>query len=714
MRKFVAISLFASAALSASEPVELFGGQVDVNGSTATVTGHPVAVYADQVLSADHIRYDKEGAKIFAEGEVSVGKGLRYHLLSDLYRIDLNTQEHFAKPYYLFDQEEGAWISAEEAQGCKARVDLEGGMVSGCDSSDPLWAFRFSSGNYDSDRMWVNLYNARLELGGVPVFYLPYFGYPTDRSRRSGLLMPYFGLSNTQGFFYLQPIYIAPQNGWDLELRPQIRTSRGSGIYADLRFVDTPSSKGEISAGYFAEQRDYAQEYNLANQKHYGYGLHYEHTAPLQEWFDFKGKGQSGLYVNGLWMNDVDYLNLRHANQLLNTTSKQILSRINGFYNTETDYLGVYVKHYQYLDLPSNAQTIQTLPSLQYHRYPRSLFDDRLLLQGDATATHFYRQDGKKAIQGDVNIPLTFRTSLLDDALEASYTANLSAKGIAFYGDLRSDETTGEYEKGTYAQLDHTFALSSTLLRPYGETVHVLSPYVSYTASGSRHFSGYYNTYRDSCDPQSAGYAGIACDYFGLVKPSDTLSLGLNNYLVSDGKQSVMDRVSQNFRYDSVGSYYGELQNELEWEISEAVSFYNKTAYNHDRNRITKEQNTLRYNTGAITAGVSHYYLDELRNDVPTYAYWTANGAYQYSPNLRFTGSVAYDYREDRLKRAEIGFLHTRRCMDFGLRFIRNVRPIRTLTEIGSVDESYVFITIVFKPMGGSEFHYRVSGNEGR
>jgi hypothetical protein len=30
--------------------------------------------------------------------------------------------------------------------------------------------------------------------------------------------------------------------------------------------------------------------------------------------------------------------------------------------------------------------------------------------------------------------------------------------------------------------------------------------------------------------------------------------------------------------------------------ITNAISFYNQTAFNHDRNRITKEQNTLRYN----------------------------------------------------------------------------------------------------------------------
>lgn len=711
MRKVLWLSLIVSAALMGAERVELYGQSAQMDGSLSRLSGDPVAVYQDQVLSADELAYDRNASIIEAKGSVNLFKAQKYRIMSDYYRIGLEDESHYAKPYYLFDRESGAWMSADEAEGCKNEIDLASGAMSGCDSSDPLWKIRFSSADYNSDAMWVNLYNARVVLGEVPVFYLPYFGYPTDKTRRSGLLIPSLGLSSAEGFFYLQPIYVAPQHWWDLELRPQIRTSRGAGIYADLRFVDTPSSEGTIRTGFFKEEGNYARERHLANLQHYGYGLHYEHKAPLREWFHAKTEGESGLYVDGLWMNDVDFKNLQHTNQILNITSKQVISRINGYYNSEKNYFGTYVKHYQYLDKPSNAQTIQTLPSLHYHRYLESFLDDTLLINADAMATNFYREDGRNALQGDFSVPLTFQTSLLDGYADVSYTANASSKAIGFYASPRSDETLGTYDNGFYAQLDHTLALSSTLVRPYGSTTHVLSPFMSYTSAGNRFYSGYYKTYHDAqtCIP---GTTNPACDFYTLKEPSDTFAVGVNNYFFDNGKRVLIDRLSQNFRNDRQGSYYEELQNELEWEITSALSVYNQTAYNPERNRITKEQNTLRYNDGTVTASVNHYYTDVLRDNVATYAsYWTADAAYQINPDFRLFGLVAYDSREDLFKRKEIGFLHTRRCLDFGLRYVQNRRPVLTNANIASVDESYLFITLILKPIGGSEFNYKLTKN---
>lgn len=717
MRNLYWISLITSTLLLGEDRVELYGENVDVNGSIATAVGDPVALYQDQILSADKLTYDRNSSTFEAIGNVNVFKAKQYHILSDYSRLDLINETRYSKPYYMVDQDSGAWISTDEAKACKNEIDLASGSVSGCDSHDPLWKIRFSSADYDTEEMWVNLYNARLQVNDFPLFYLPYFGYPTDKTRRSGLLIPSFGLSNSEGFYYQQPIYFAPQNWWDAEIRPQIRTSRGSGMYTDFRFVDTASSQGSIRLGYFKEQVKYAEEYDLANIKHYGYDVNYRHSAPLREWFDVNLKGESGLYVDGSWMNDVDYLNLQQSDETQNVTANQVLSRINAYYNSEENYFGTYLKHYQYLDQESNDQTIQTLPSLQYHRYLESFLDNHILVSADAIATHFYRPDGKRAIQGDFTVPLTFQSALFDDYLDASYTATAFSNVIGFYGNPKSGETTN-YEEGLYAQLDHTFALSSTLVRPYESLTHVITPSVSYTLSGNRFYDGYYKTYHDN-GTCAAGSTLPACDYYSLNEPSDTLSFGLNNYLLEGGKQFLVDRLSQNFRYDDQGSYYGELQNELEWEISSAVSYYNQTAYNHDRNRITKEQNTVRYNDGIVTAGVSHYYTDELRYDstlsrnITQYAsYWTADAAYQYNRHYRFFGILAYDYREDLMKRSEIGFLYSQRCLDFGIRYVQNRRPILTnTTGNDSVDDSYIFITLILKPIGGSEFNYKLTSN---
>jgi LPS-assembly protein len=714
MRKFLLLSAIAASVVYGGDRIELFAQRVDGNDSIANAAGNPMMVYQDQILSANKLTYDDNTSIVEAFGSVNAFKAGQYHAISEYSKLNLDENTRYSKPYYSIDTTSNAWMSADEATGCQNKIDLTSGMVSGCNSTDPLWKIHFTKADYDTENMWVNIYNALLYIEDVPVMYFPYFGYPTDKTRRSGLLIPSFGLSSSEGFYYEQPIYWAPTNWFDAEFRPQIRTSRGSGMYTDIRFVDSPTSKGSLSLGYFKEQSKYAQEYDLAHDKHYGFAFDYQNKGVLKNWFGVDLEGESGLYMNGSWMNDVDYLNLRQTDETKNITANQILSRINGYYSGEDNYAGIYFKHYQYLDQTDNAQTIQTLPTLQYHRYLESFFGDHILATGDATASNFYRPDGKRAVQTDVNIPVSLQTSLFDDYLDVSYTANTTGRAIGFYGNTLTTstipDTNSNYPSGYYAQLDHTLSLGSTLIRAYDNNMtHVMAPNISYTQAGARLYNGYYESHHGQCSA-----ADPSCQFYTLNEPSNGLSLGLNNYLFENSKQWLVDRLSQTFRYDNTGSYYGELRNELEYEITEAISYYNQTSYDHDRNRVTKEQNTLRYNDHVVNGSISNYYTDELKNYHTVYSsYWTSDLAYQYNRYYKIFGLVAYDYQASLLKQAEVGFLYTQRCWDFGLRFVRNLRPILTNTNgHDSVEDSYVFITFILKPLGGSDFNYKLTNNK--
>lgn len=693
----------------ANERVHIFGESAELNGSVVHAPHNPLALYQNAVLSTSDLSYDRNTSTIEAKGAVNIFKSSQYHVKSNYASIDLNKETELLKPYFMIDHETQMWMSTLTAQGCKNLINLEDGLVSGCDSADPLWKIRFSSADYDTDDKWVNLYNPRLEVGDYTFFYFPYIGYPTDNKRRSGLLIPSFGISNAEGFYYEQPIYFAPHNWWDIELRPQIRTDRGSGLYTDLRFVDTFSSQGSINIGYFRENNGYAEEYNLANQTHFGYGLHYRHNAPLREWFNSSLKGESGLYIDGMWMNDVDYLNLKHHDETENVTDNQVMSRLNMYYGSDQNFLALYFKHYQYLDEnPAYKDTIQTLPTFHYHRYLESLFQDHLLWNADMMATHFYRPDGIRALQGDLNIPIMYQETFFDNFIDFSYTLNGSYRAIGFFGEPLGTDT-GDYTNGSYAQLDHKISFSTSLVKPYGDSVHTIAPFVNYTFAGNRYYNGYFDTYHNN-DACGSSNNSAVCDYYDLSESSDQLSLGVNNYVIRNGNQIFMDRLTQGVQYNDRQSYYGELQNELEWRVDSSISFYNQTSYNHDRKRITKEQNSLRYNDSLVSAHLSHYYTDELNNASPVYtSYWTADAQYRYE-RYKFFGSIAYDYQEEIMKRSEMGFLYSQRCLDFGIRYVQNRRPILTNNSINdTVNDSYVFLTIVLKPIGGTEFNYKLT-----
>lgn len=714
MRSIVLIGLLNATVAWSGEHVWMMGQAVDANDGVVHSTTYPTLIYQDQVVSAKTLTYDHNTSTVEAFGQVNAFKGGQYHTISEYSRLNLAKETRYLKPYYAIDTNSSAWISAMDATGCQTKIDLSKGMLSGCDSTKPLWKIHFSSADYDTQSQWVNMYNALLYVKDVPVMYLPYFGYPTDQTRRSGLLIPTFGFSNGEGFYYQQPIYLAPQNWWDVELHPQIRTSRGEGIYSDFRFVDGANAKGTLRLGYFKEQEGYAVAHNLAFKKHYGYNFDYRNTALLSQWFGINLSGESGLYVRTSRMSDVDYLNLQHSDQIYNVTSNQVISRVNSYYNGEKNYFGLYAKYYQYLDQSSNARTIQTLPEIHYHRYLESFFGNHLLLNGDATVNNFYRDEGKKGIQGDMVIPLTLRTSLLDGMVDASYTAKGSLRTLSLYGNdanlSSGGQTLNNTNQGLYAQLSHVFKLSSTLVRPYSTFTHVMAPEVSYSSAGSHVDSGYYKEYSATC---TLGNTNPACDFYTLNPLRDTLAFALNNYILQKNKQVFSDRLSQNFYRDQTGNSASELQNEAEWQVNKSLSLYNQTAFNHTRGRVTKEQNTVRYTDESLSGSMSHYYTDTLINGMPTYAsYLTANANYTYNDNYKFFTLAAYDYHANVLKREEVGFMYTTRCLDFGLKFVQNIRPISTIVNANdSVNDKYIYVTILFKPLGGSMFNYHLNNN---
>jgi LPS-assembly protein len=61
-------------------------------------------------------------------------------------------------------------------------------------------------------------------------------------------------------------------------------------------------------------------------------------------------------------------------------------------------------------------------------------------------------------------------------------------------------------------------------------------------------------------------------------------------------------------------------------------------------------------------------------------------------------------------KYSEVGFLYSKRCWDFGLRYVENNRPVLRQNSItDSTFDKYIYFTIILKPIGGSEVSYRTT-----
>ena len=687
----LAFSLFAT-----PNRIEIFAGAMQSQKDIVTLEGDIVVVYGEYILMAKRAKYNRAKGVLELFENVRITSKNKYKILGEYAKLDIKNKKHTFKPFYMLDINSKVWLSGDEGCDQQGYINIAEGTLSGCDPKDPLWQIEFSSSDYNKKTKWLNLYNTVLYIYDIPVLYTPYFGYSLDTTRRTGLLTPSFGYSASEGIYFEQPLYIAEQNWWDLELKPQIRTNRGEGLYGAFRFIDSKYSNGRLNFGYFKEKNSYYIANNLANRTHYGVDFYYTNTNVLQSWFDLNSDAQTVLYMDTSNMNDVDYINLATNDTSKNVTPSQTISRANLFYNTDTDYIASYLKYYVDLNEASNARTVQQLPSLQYHRYLDTLLQDHLLYNFNARSTYLYRREGATSVQTDIFVPVKLRTTLFDEYLNLSLDSYLYAQ----YSDFQNEaNATQPLEDGYYLRNYNQFSLSTQLTKPYNGHIHTIEFSASYIAKGGERSSGFYESNKgiDCQDPANSE----ACTFYKVSNIQEALTLNFSQYLFDTaGRQILYHRLSDIITDPGKGSSsVGEMENELDLQLTDHIKYYNDSLYNFSYNLFSKQFNKLSFQNYGFDVALAHFYKRNFTTQEKT-SYITSSMHYRYNSHYSYNAHYDYDLLLKAKKRAQIGFLYEKRCWNFGLRYAENNRPVLTNdNKASSIYDRYIYFTIVLKPL---------------
>jgi len=718
MFKLFVLLFVVIASIYADDKVEIYATKMDSQDQVVKASGEVVVVYKDYVLSAEKAVYNKSTGDLELFDNIRATQGMDYKILGNYAKMNISKKERTFKPFYMLEKNSDVWISSSSSSAKADEVNIEAGVVSSCNPNNPLWKMEFTSSDYNTKTKWLNLYNTRFYIYDIPVFYTPYFGYSLDTTRRSGLLPSSFGISNKEGVYFEQPIYIAQQNWWDLELKPQIRTNRGYGLYSTFRFVDSAISRGTLTAGYFKEKNKYFLDNNLINNSHYGFNFNYNNSDVLNQWFGSNFKGQSGLYVDVNNMNDVDYINLSNNDITKNAIATQVLSRINMFYNTDDNYFGAYFKYYRDLTLDSNNETLQKLPTIQYHSYLDTFLQNHMLYSLDVKSNYLHRTLGKTAFQTDINLPIVFQTPLFDENINLSYTSNIYAQHTAF-SNKEKFKTSNEYSNGYFARNYHTLAISTQQTKAYDELIHVVDLGAQYVVRGTESRTGYYKDQKDYCSDDIHRDEQV-CEFYNISKIDENLQLYFSQYVYGDdGHQIIYHRLSQNISYETSKNKVGELENELDYQITTNINFYNNMFYNYDEHSFSKNFNQITYRDDNVDLSLSHMYKNDFFAIENKTSYITSRLRFDYNQHYSYMFRYDYDVERSQKKSTEIGFLYKKRCWDFGIRYVESNRPILTNTNgSDSIYDRYIYITITLKPMMSSNnsqsaFSFRLPDKSG-
>ncbi|WP_303296916.1 LPS-assembly protein LptD [Campylobacter fetus] len=237
------------------ENIEFLADSVEKNGNIVNANGNVLLYSQNYLVTADRAIYDQKSEIVELFGNVNMLRGDSETSRSNYVMINLKTNDLNFDGSFAMDKNKEIWIQSDESCSTEETYFASKSIVSSCNVQDPDWHINFSSGELDKQSKFMHLYNPVFYIKDTPVFYMPYFGFSTDKTRRTGFLSPQIAYSKSNGVMYLQPFYIAIADEWDLEFDPQIRTNRGSGIYSTFRFADSPYSGGLIRSGIFNEKK---------------------------------------------------------------------------------------------------------------------------------------------------------------------------------------------------------------------------------------------------------------------------------------------------------------------------------------------------------------------------------------------------------------------------------------------------------------------------
>ena len=676
---FLGIILSLSTVLASSSKIEIQAKSIDSTGDIATATNNVVVHYDDMVIRAASAVYNKKTHLLMLDGNIeTIGyKGTKEH--SNHMEINTETKEVTFKELFLVSEND-VWIMSQDVNKKNKTYKLGTSLLSSCDITDPLWTMRFSHSNYNQDENYIRVYNAKVYMWDVPVFYTPYLAFSTNKQRSSGLLFPLFGYNAVEGFIYEQPIFWAISPSVDMEFNPQIRTSRSAGLYSTLRFVDSDHSKGTLRVGYFKDFDSYTQEYNIPNSSHYGLEFNYESSEVFKKYLP---KGfQDGLYVNTTYLNDIDYLTLQKNNLSHFGLSPLQESRVNYFAQDNDYYVGLNAKYF--IDTRTNIdddKTVQILPSIQMHKYLDELFTRNLTYSTDFKINNFDRKKGATMKQAEMRIPLEYTTTFFDDFV------NLSLGEEFYYSKFFFGNGDFVYDDYQYYSNIHKAKIFTDLTKNYDSFIHVLQPSLSYLKPGTENQSPIEFS---QLDPEQK-------ELFSIGLPEEQYNFALSQYFYDQNmKLKFYQRLTQKYYVDREYKF-ADLNNEMQYNFK-TIQLYNIIGYSHEFKKVRFSSTSIAYRQADYRLTLGHSYKKVLPDDPTTRP---ANDVsfdfgYTYNQKVAFSGGLTYNIDDSTSKQWKIGGSYHRDCWSIASSIRQDIQP----SSAGSISQTTFYMQLDFTPFG--------------
>ena len=290
--------LFAFAAAAQPEPSKdpatIDAQSIEgISGLEVTARGGVQFRQGDVSIYAEYLKYNREFGQLQADGGVRLEQGAD-RFFGPRLRYDTTTfTGTLEEPTFLMRRKRTARGGGERIDFLsRDRFRLSGAHFTTCEPGNDDWELRASEIELDFEENEGVARAARLNFLGVTILGSPYFSFPLEDRRKSGVLAPQLSQNTQRGLEIGVPFYwnIAPEQ--DATITPVYMSRRGEQLKTQYRY---------LSSGFAGQVRvEHMPEDKILGESRTGYSVQHEHqfTPSLQGRVDVNHVSDDRYFVD--------------------------------------------------------------------------------------------------------------------------------------------------------------------------------------------------------------------------------------------------------------------------------------------------------------------------------------------------------------------------------------------------------------------------------
>jgi LPS-assembly protein len=237
---------------------------------------------AGQNIRAEELIIDNLAERLTANGQV-IFEDASFRLQTDALSLDQKTQSaQFGSAKFELPGQHAHGSAAKIFKIDDSRSRFRDILYTSCDPDDRDWHLTASELNIDDETGRGTARHTTLYFQDIPFFYLPYFMFPIDDRRMSGMLTPLISYSDTLGSSLAVPVYwnIAPNT--DATITPAWYGKRGLQWNSENRYLSL-KHEGQIDLAYLDDDLTGSSRWLKKWQHKADLGLNIKANLLLQE-----------------------------------------------------------------------------------------------------------------------------------------------------------------------------------------------------------------------------------------------------------------------------------------------------------------------------------------------------------------------------------------------------------------------------------------------